>query len=234
MNRIARLLPNTLTCLNLLFGCVAIVYAFQGYFVTAFWAVIVSVAFDFCDGFAARLLKVHSPLGKELDSLADMVSFGVAPSVVLFAVGMRTAESTNFVPFLIAIFSALRLAKFNLDPRQTTGFIGLPTPANALFFLALGYAFQHDPAGFPARAVADPVFRTVAVLVMSFLLVSEVPMFALKFKSYGWRGNEVRYSFLAFALVLLVLLGVTAIPYIILAYILYSLVKWLTARGKAE
>jgi CDP-diacylglycerol--serine O-phosphatidyltransferase len=226
--------PNAITCLNLFSGCIAVVMAFRGLFFYALLFVILAAVFDFFDGFAARLLHASSPIGKELDSLADMVSFGVAPSVVVFTQLSWLDDAGKFLPFgafLIAVFSALRLAKFNIDDRQTTSFIGLATPANALFFMGL-FAIV-DPltpvASYlePHRGLIHPILFQPAVVMLlvvffSCLLVSEIPMFSLKFKSFRWEDNRVRFIFLGLSLILLVTLQFVALPFIILLYLLSS------------
>jgi CDP-diacylglycerol--serine O-phosphatidyltransferase len=226
--------PNAITCLNLFSGCIAVVMAFRGLFFYALLFVILAAVFDFFDGFAARLLHASSPIGKELDSLADMVSFGVAPSVVVFTQLSWLDGAGKFLPFgafLIAVFSALRLAKFNVDDRQTTSFIGLATPANALFFMGL-FAIV-DPltpvASYlePHRGLIHPILFQPAVVMLlvvffSCLLVSEIPMFSLKFKSFRWEDNRVRFIFLGLSLILLVTLQFVALPFIILLYLLSS------------
>lgn len=226
--------PNAITCLNPFSGCIAVVMAFRGLFFYALLFVILAAVFDFFDGFAARLLHASSPIGKELDSLADMVSFGVAPSVVVFTQLSWLDGAGKFLPFgafLIAVFSALRLAKFNVDDRQTTSFIGLATPANALFFMGL-FAIV-DPltpvASYlePHRGLIHPILFQPAVVMLlvvffSCLLVSEIPMFSLKFKSFRWEDNRVRFIFLGLSLILLVTLQFVALPFIILLYLLSS------------
>ena len=228
-------IPNGLTCCNLICGCVATFFAFQADYAAAALFIVVVAVFDFFDGFAARLLGVSSPIGKELDSLADDITFGFAPAAIVFS--LLRAQAGDFPPsafttllpffaFLIAAFSALRLAKFNLDERQTMGFIGLPTPANALFWASLALLIGEggeQPAFLPWLLLA-------LVLLSCWLLVSEVPMFALKFKHYGLQGNEVRYGFLLFSAATLVVAGPTAFVGIIPAYIIVSLVVHLTKK----
>lgn len=221
-------IPNTITCCNLISGCVATVFAVSGKADIALLWIVIGAVFDFFDGMSARLLKVSSPIGKELDSLADDVTFGVAPSTILFAqLGVMDYPSfmepvRHIVPFfayIMAAFSALRLAKFNLDERQTTSFIGLPTPANALFWGALVVGgsqwIERSPWMVPALLVA--------ICVSCWLLVSEVPMFALKFKHWGWKGNEVKYIFAVSCIPLLLIFHVLGIAIIIAWYVLLSL-----------
>jgi CDP-diacylglycerol--serine O-phosphatidyltransferase len=222
-------IPNTLTCCNLLCGCAAIYFALQpvARYDWALYAIIVGAVFDFFDGFVARLLGVSSPIGKELDSLADDITFGVAPSAIVYSLLRESISDTGdslhtllpFAAFLIAAFSALRLAKFNLDERQSTSFIGHPTPANTLFWAALavgGHAIVDTPWA--------PWILLAGIVVSCWLLVAEIPMFALKFKHFGWKGNALRYSFLLVSLLLLLVAGWAAFSLIILLYILVSLI----------
>ena len=192
-------IPNTITCCNLISGCIAIAYAFSGKIEISFTWIIIGAVFDFFDGMSARLLKVSSPIGKELDSLADIVTFGVAPSTILFSkLGIMSYPSLleslrgilPFIAYIMAAFSALRLAKFNLDERQTLGFIGLPTPANALFWgsLLIGLGKRIDSS--PLMCI----FIIVGIFISSWLMVSEIPMFALKFKEWGWKKNQIKYK----------------------------------------
>ena len=189
--------------------------------------IIIGAIFDFFDGMSARLLHVSSPVGKELDSLADDITFGMAPAAMVFyEMGIMEYPAflapvqpyMPFVAFLIAAFSALRLAKFNLDERQAMGFIGLPTPANALFWGALlvgaGDIIENTTWMVPVVIVM--------ILLSCWLLVSEIPMFALKFKHWGWKGNEVKYLFLITCVPLLIVFGVTAFAIIIAWYVLLS------------
>jgi len=244
---IRRHIPNTLTCCNLLCGCMAVGCALCGIFLPegsgagawqgyggALAFIVAGAVFDFFDGFAARALGVSSPIGKELDSLADCITFGFAPAAVVTCLLAELSPFDNqahpllaLLPglgLLIAAFSALRLAKFNLDDRQATSFIGLPTPANALFWAALAYGQHTRLASVPAA------FWVVmaGALLSCWLLVAEIPMFALKFKSYGWAGNRLRYSFIIFSALMLAALGWAGFSAIIAAYILLSLLanKW--------
>ena len=234
--QIKKIIPNTLTCCNLVSGCVATTFAFQGDARTALLWIIVGAVFDFFDGMSARLLHVSSPIGKELDSLADDVTFGVAPATIIFA-ELRVIDYPSFLEplrdvlpyfaFVVAAFSALRLAKFNLDERPTTSFIGLPTPANALFWGSL-LATRTDWV--ESSALMLPVLL-VMVVVSSWLLVCELPMFALKFKHWGWKGNEIKYGFAALSLVAIAVFGpLESFWAIIVAYIAVSAVKALAAK----
>lgn len=236
-------IPNTITCCNLISGCIATYWAFNNNYQLALLFVVIGAVFDFFDGFAARLLHVSSNIGKELDSLADDITFGFAPSAIIFAMlrSLNTPETPLFncplvgqllpyVAFVMAAFSALRLAKFNLDERQTTSFIGLPTPANALFWAALAATLPLNTELIPAEAWA--VLLIVGVMISSKLLVAEIPMFALKFKTYGFKGNELRYSFIVFSLILLAALGITGFSAIIVLYILTSIANNLFNESK--
>ena len=200
-------IPNALTCCNLLSGAVAVTMAFSGQFTWSFGLIILGALFDFLDGGSARMLGVSSPIGKELDSLADVVTFGLAPSVMLMqVVRLETENSTyawgwwSLVFLLMAAFSALRLAKFNVDPRQTESFLGLATPANALFWSSLIAAWPK----LPSFAQWVPIVLLVCMLVSCWLLVSEVPFFSLKFHSLAWKENSTRYIFLMGCVVLTV------------------------------
>ena len=219
-------IPNMITCCNLISGCIATYYAFQADYLTALAFIIIGAVFDFFDGMTARLLGVSSPIGKELDSLADVVTFGFAPSAILFSWLSAQHIHTVVVPFLafiMAAFSALRLAKFNLDERQAMGFIGLPTPANALFWGALIWSIEFRSWFEPYHTSPYLIYIVLALMFLScYLLVSEIPMFALKFKQWGWQGNEVRYIFLATSALIIVWLGVLGIAFVIAWYVVLS------------
>lgn len=218
--QIKQQIPNALTCTNLICGCLGIISVFQGSLEWAAYFIYIAALFDFADGFAARLLNVQGELGKQLDSLADVVSFGVLPGFILFRL-MNEAQGGEwaYLAMLVPAFSALRLAKFNIDPRQSDSFIGVPTPANALFISALPFAGAHFPA-----LLGLPVLATVAV-VMSLLLVAELPLLALKFKGWNWQQYKFQYILLLAGLVLLFTFKFAAIPLIILIYIGLSIIK---------
>ena len=201
-------IPNTITCCNLISGSIATSFAFGGNPEMALLWIIIGAVFDFFDGMSARLLHVSSPIGKELDSLADDVTFGVAPATIVFS-QLFVMEYPEFleplrpwlpyVAFIIAAFSALRLAKFNLDERQTTSFIGVPTPANALFW---GSLVVSSPSWITNQSWS--IYLVLALIfITSFLLVCELPLFALKFKQWSFKGNEVKYCFAGFAIAVL-------------------------------
>ena len=223
-------IPNSITCLNLISGCIATYWAFQGDAQLALLFIVIGAVFDFFDGMVARLLHVSSPIGKELDSLADDITFGFAPSAIVFnfLVPLTTHLSPiiPYLAFIMAAFSALRLAKFNLDKRQALGFIGLPTPANALFWGSLLVGLGEEIATLPYAGY----LILAGVLISSYLLVSEIPMFALKFKSWGWQGNEVKYIFLLTCIPLLLLLEVSGLAAIIAWYVILSVASTQLAK----
>ncbi len=229
-------IPNTITCCNLLCGCIAVSFALQAEprYDLALAFIIIGNVFDFFDGFAARLLRVASPVGKELDSLADVVTSGLAPASMLFALlremppaaGGFVGPYLPYAAFLITAFSALRLAKFNLDQRQTSSFIGLPTPANALFWGAL---IVGNHAWF-CQNPWSAWLLLAGVLLSCWLLVAELPMFALKFKHFRWNGNALRYTFILVSAALLILLGWTAFSAIVLVYVITSIIAELQRK----
>lgn len=223
--------PNAITCLNLLSGCLGIVFAFRGELVIAGYAILIAAIFDFLDGMLSRLLKAYSEIGKQLDSLADMVSFGVLPSVIIYQLFLQSPQlgslSTwlNFSAFLIAIFSALRLAKFNIDVRQTENFIGLPTPANALLIASFPMIIDQGNF-FLSSYILNPFFLFVFSLGMGILLVTEIPLISLKFKSIRLSDNLLRYILLFSSLILLLIFKFAAVPIIIFLYFLISLIQF--------
>lgn len=220
IRQVKRQLPNALTCANLVCGCLGIISVFEHTTLWAAYFIYLAALFDFADGFAARLLKVQGELGKQLDSLADVVSFGVLPGFILFRL-MNEAQggAWSYLAMLVPVFSALRLAKFNIDPRQSDVFIGVPTPANALFISGLPFASVYFPA-----LLGLPVLAAVAA-VMSVLLVAELPLLALKFKGWNWQAYKFQYILLAAGIVLLFTFKFAAIPLIILIYIGLSIIK---------
>lgn len=212
-------IPNILTCLNLFSGCLGVLFVLEGDFMSAFYCVLVSGIFDFFDGMVARLLRVRSNIGKELDSLADVISFGFLPGAVLY---MLLAESTDhdylpYLGFIITAFSALRLAKFNVDEEQTSEFIGLNTPMNTFFIISLPFIGQLYPAW-----IYQPCILLAVVGLVSFLLVCNIRLFSMKLSSLAWSENKFRYLFLAVSVILLLGLGVLALPAILLAYFVFS------------
>ncbi|WP_128548410.1 CDP-alcohol phosphatidyltransferase family protein [Larkinella soli] len=253
MNGLLRHLPNAMTCGNLLCGCLGILFLFQtpgrvtapipfGNLHIPVWPsyfILIAAVLDFLDGFVARLLKVQSPIGKELDSLADGVTFGVLPAFILYhligqSIIYRYVSTNNqhdlfsatyqptyeYVALIIAVFSILRLAKFNIDTRQSDSFIGVPTPANALVVAALPLILVTQPQY--ARLILHPYVLMAYCVIMSGLMVSELPLFALKFKSFGWAENRIKYLFLAASAILLLFLQFAAVPLVIFLYIILS------------
>ena len=225
-------IPNMLTLGNLICGSSAVVaLLMHADFELAFWLVVASAVFDFFDGFAARLLKSVSAIGVELDSLADMVSFGLVPSVAMFCLWDVAPSSDlpswmRYLTLTIVAFSALRLAKFNIDDTQTTEFCGLPTPANGLFCLSLAMLMAAGSISLSQWAIL-----TISI-GMAYMLISPIRMFALKFKGFGWQGNEIRYSFLALCVVLIAAFTRYAVPAIILLYIIISAIRWVVNLNK--
>ena len=215
-------IPNTITCCNLISGCIATYWAFQGNYELALLFIVIGAVFDFFDGMSARLLHVSSPIGKELDSLADDITFGFAPSAIVFDYLKPETELLPFLVFVMAAFSALRLAKFNLDERQALGFIGLPTPANALFWGSLIVGAGDWMKSAPVISTNLSLIILAGILISCWLLIAEIPMFALKFKTWGWKGNEVKYIFLLTSIVMLIFLGVSGLAAVIAWYILLS------------
>src|SRR5574344_1022853 len=228
-NCITRIIPNTLTSCNLISGCIAVTYALGGSPEIALTFIIVGAVFDFFDGMSARLLKVSSPIGKELDSLADDVTFGVAPASMVFNL-LTVTEYPSFMEFtrpvlpffafVIAAFSALRLAKFNLDERQTSSFIGLPTPANALFWASLITGTSLEDHG----TVVLPIVLGLIILCC-YLLIAEIPMFALKFKHWNWKGNEIKYVFILSCIPFLLVFRLGGFAIIIAWYVILSVIS---------
>jgi len=226
--------------MNLLSGVSGIVAALNGYWNVAFWLMIAGAGFDFFDGMVARLLKVSGELGKQLDSLSDLITFGVLPAIMMYKLLLTsdlpypyfTIFDIRIIPllaFLIAAFSSLRLAKFNIDERQTSSFIGLPTPANALFIGALSYATHSVCHCNPIHTIiASPYFLIPLVFLSSYILVAELPLFALKFKNLKWVDNKIRYIFIILSIILLIIFyqwPYMAIIIIIPLYIIMSIIS---------
>jgi CDP-diacylglycerol--serine O-phosphatidyltransferase len=221
---IKRHIPNALTCANLLSGCIGIVFAFNDRLDIAAYAVLISGIFDFFDGNLARLLNVKSPIGKELDSLADMVSFGFLPGVVMFKLLEQSHGTFEYLPFfgfLITIFSGLRLAKFNIDTRQTEDFIGLNTPMNTLFIVSLPFIQRENP-----ELIGNTLLLVCLTVLTSWLLISEIRLFSLKFGTIGWADNKIKFVFLIISAVLIAFLKFAAIPFVLILYILSSFIHF--------
>lgn len=222
-------IPNLLTCCNLVCGCFGIVFCLEGRDIPAAYFVWVAAVFDFFDGFAARMLKVSSPIGKELDSLADMVSFGLLPSLVMYKMlaGISSSSWLPFVAFFIAVGAALRLAIFNVDETQSDSFKGLNTPSNTLFITSLPLLGSSLSTWVQTEWVLLGI-----TIIFSWLMVSPIRFFAFKFKNFSWGDNKIRFTFLAASVLLLVIFQVSAIPFIILLYIASSLLDGLVGFEK--
>ncbi len=229
-------IPNAITLLNLLSGCFSIVSAFEGDLVGAAYFIFLASVLDFLDGTFARILNARTEIGKQLDSLADMVSFGLAPGFILFHLinnsliitGLQITDNVlPYIAFLIPVFSALRLAKFNIDTKQEFGFIGLPTPANAIliasFPLILFYELENS---FISLNILQNTWILISIsILLSVLLVAKLPLLSLKFKSISFSDNKSRYTFLLLSIILLVILKFLAIPLIILLYVIISVIE---------
>lgn len=215
-------LPNALTCANLFSGCIGIVFCFNGDLKSAAYFVILSGIFDFFDGMAARALKIKNSIGKDLDSLADVVSFGFLPGAIMFHLFKASDAPHPYLPYLafvITLFSALRLAKFNNDTRQTVDFIGLNTPMNTLFIVSLPYVADYHP-----QAIGNWIVLAAITLVCSYLLISEIKIFSLKFSNFRWSENKIKFVFMIFSIILFAWQQFIAIPIILLLYIALSFV----------
>ncbi|WP_431165601.1 CDP-alcohol phosphatidyltransferase family protein [Tenacibaculum halocynthiae] len=235
-------IPNLITLGNLLCGTIATIFAVKGDFVGTAVLVIIGIGLDFFDGFAARLLKVQGELGKQLDSLADMVTSGVVPGIVMLqllvnaididAVGYfgideygRSGSNLPYLGLLLTLGAGYRLAKFNIDERQSDSFIGLPTPAMSLFVISLPLILEYSGYSFFNNIVQNKYFLIVITVLLTFVMNTELPLFSLKFKTFSFKENIVKYLFLLASLILLVALKFVAIPIIILLYIVVSLLQ---------
>ncbi|MBK0380885.1 CDP-alcohol phosphatidyltransferase family protein [Mucilaginibacter segetis] len=234
--RVKKHLPNAITCANLFSGCIGIVFTFNENLIFAAYAIFVAAIFDFFDGFASRVLKSYSGIGKDLDSLADMVSFGVLPSAIMYELLLQAHQIPNvsswlnFIAFLIPVFSALRLAKFNNDCRQADSFIGLPTPANAILIASIPLILQQH-AGL-THYILNPFGLSCLVLIMCILLVAEIPLMSLKFKNRDFNKNIYRYLLLLFSAILILFFKFAAVPVVIVMYITLSLIQLKFADDK--
>jgi len=235
-------IPNFITSLNLASGFIAIIFIMNGDTATASWLILAAMVFDFLDGFASRLLKAYSDMGKELDSLADVVSFGVAPGLIIYNLlhislvpaGNITPDISGFhcmlwliVPAVMPVCAGLRLAKFNIDPTQATSFKGLPTPANALAVISVVLAGKYGNSAIIASFLSSPAAVILFSLILSLLMVSRIPLFSLKMSTLKFRGNEGRYILIVLCLLLVLIFGFGGIPWIIPAYIAVSLISML-------
>jgi CDP-diacylglycerol--serine O-phosphatidyltransferase len=230
-------IPNSITLLNLFSGCIALIFAFQHNFEMAFYFVSLGIFLDFFDGFFARLFKVSSPLGLQLDSLADMVTSGLVPGLVLFQMMTDSlADSSEiycqifpYLGFIITMGSCYRLANFNVDTRQTDSFIGLPTPANALFILSLPLVLKYSESVFVGEILANHWVLLAIALLSAYILNAEIPLFSLKVKKFNLKDNALQIVFLVLSLLLLIFFQYLGIPLLIISYVLLSVVNnsWL-------
>jgi CDP-diacylglycerol--serine O-phosphatidyltransferase len=226
MSFVKRNIPNAITCINLLCGCIALVYVGQDFLYIASWLVVAAGVADFFDGMAARLLKVNSPIGKELDSLADMVSFGVVPGMMLF----KLIHDPIFcwMGLLVPVFAAIRLAKFNIDENQTTYFVGLPSPANALFIISFPLIIRykiHWQEFYLANAQFCTYFFSAIAIICSALMVMPVRIFSMKMKDMSWANNKMRYVFILLSVVGIATITFQALPIIMVLYVILSVVE---------
>lgn len=236
---IKAIIPNFITLLNLLSGCIAVVFAAGNQFELTFFFVCLGIFLDFFDGFFARLFKVQSPLGVQLDSLADMVTSGLVPGFVMFKLifnyqneGVSALDDYSpanlilpLVGFFITVGSCYRLAKFNIDTRQTDSFIGLPTPANALFIVSIPLIIASTEMTFLIDALTNQYILVVISIVSTYLMNAEIPLFSLKLKNFSWQNSKLQLVFLVLSLILLVTLQIVALPLIILLYVLMSVIQ---------
>ncbi len=236
-------LPNLLTMCNLALGSMSVIMAFENKLLFASWLILMAALFDFLDGFAAKLLRAVSEFGKQLDSLADIISFGMAPASIVYKL-MEYALKNEFPfagisdaglieriymysPMFLVLFAAIRLAAYNIQD-NSTGFQGLATPATAIFFAGLSMVvISHPDSGFTSFLL-HPDSLLVIILIISILMILPIPMFSLKFPGFGWKGNEIRYLFVVVSIFLLIILQEIALPVIILVYLLLSIIKWLS------
>jgi CDP-diacylglycerol--serine O-phosphatidyltransferase len=222
-------IPNALTSVNLACGCLAVIASLNGNLQQASVLIFAAAIVDFFDGFVARALGVQSEIGKQLDSLADMVSFGLAPGMIFYMLSamvfpMGYACANTYIVLLIPIFSALRLAKFNIDTRQSDSFIGVPTPANTLFITAIPFVVDNDPAGM-GTFFLSPYFLTIFPFVSAWMLVAEIPLLALKFKNFSWADNRMRFILLAVCLGSILAFGFLGLALSIIFYVILSLIN---------
>ena len=241
---VKKYIPNAITLLNLLSGVIAVFYAVFGQLELAGLFVVIGIGFDFFDGFAARLLDVQGELGKQLDSLADLITSGVVPGIVLFQLILRATSNTpietvfqpdtfEFLPFLglmVTLASAYRLAVFNIDTNQTDSFVGLPTPANTLFIVSLPWIILYSNQSVFVDLLHNAYVLIGIVLISSYMLNTKIPLFALKFKNYSWADNKTKFIFLGISLVLILSLHFVAIPLVILLYVLLSV--WIMIKAQ--
>jgi len=240
--KIVSYIPNSITSLNLISGILAIFFALEGKIDIAALFILAASVFDFLDGMSARLLKSYSEIGAQMDSLSDLVSFGIAPAAILFSIyeisffgipGINITSPLTYITFFQYIFlisviivpvaGAFRLAKFNTDDSQSESFKGLPIPANAIFFASLAIVLTYEKVELINDIITNPYFLFVSTILFSWLMVSNIPMFSLKFKSLKWKGNQTRISFLILCVVLFIILKLYSIPLMIISYLSISI-----------
>ena len=244
MSIIKKNIANIITLSNLLCGLISILYAFGGHLNIASGVVILGAILDLLDGFFARLLKTHSTIGKQLDSMADLITFGVAPAIIMFQLLFLLEYNVFFNPFenwesriaykksfiaytalLIPLFSALRLSKFNIDKKQTHNFIGMPTPESALFLISIAVIINSYPNYFLLDYITNIKTISILIVIICFLMVSKLPLFSLKFKNYNWSENKMRYLFIICIIILLWQFYFAAIPFIVILHIILSILN---------
>jgi CDP-diacylglycerol--serine O-phosphatidyltransferase len=233
-------IPNLITSLNLAAGFIAVIFTANGNSMTASWLILAAMIFDFLDGFSARVLNAYSDVGKELDSLADMVSFGVAPALIIFKLLVPALNNLDtpdpgfwvypvriaiFIPALMPVCAGLRLAKFNTDSTQTTSFKGLPTPANAIAVISLVIAANYSPMPLLKSFIASPAALVIYTVILSILMVTRIPLLSLKFPNLKFRGNEGRFILIGLVLIFFIIFGLASTPLIIPFYIIVSLIN---------
>lgn len=239
-------IPNFITGLNAISGCIAVYMAFNGFLVQASAFICIGALLDFCDGMSARLLNAYSELGKELDSLSDMVSFGFAPAAIAYTLLADTFEiqlidlfsgdlkaALLIIPFIMVMFSGLRLAKFNLDTRQTSSFIGVPTPANAILWASFPIILKYGDIEWVKDMINNEYFIIILSLLMSYMLVAEIPMFSFKMKSLKLNDNYTRYIFLLTTIILVSVVGISFIAFMIPTYVIFSIIENIVYKKKA-
>jgi CDP-diacylglycerol--serine O-phosphatidyltransferase len=234
-------IPNFITSLNLASGFAALIFAANGDLLIASWLILAAMIFDFFDGFSARLLKAYSETGKELDSLADLVSFGVAPALIIYKLLVSAFQDTVsavsgpgtilvsiliYIPVLMPVCAALRLAKFNIDTTQTTSFKGLPTPSNAIAVISVVIAANYSSLLLLKSFISSPIALIIYTAILSILMVTRVPLLSLKFKNLKFKGNEGRYILIGLVLITFIIFGLAAAPLIIPLYLIVSLLRF--------
>ncbi|MCM5663729.1 CDP-alcohol phosphatidyltransferase family protein [Galbibacter mesophilus] len=241
-------IPNILTLLNLFCGVIATILAVQGHLIFAAYFMFAGIFFDFFDGLAARLLKVQSELGLQLDSLADVVTSGVVPGIVMFQLFNMSSSNYSWAApemesgfnfsalslfgIIITLGAAYRLAKFNIDEDQSDSFIGLPTPANALLILSLPLILEFQENAFLSNLILNKWFLIIVTIISTYMMNARITLFALKFKTWGFKENSIRYVFLVLSAILIGLLKYAAIPVIIFLYVLFSIVVSYQKKSK--